>query len=106
MRVPKALAALQERIHPQELIELRAAAEAAPLPAPPVPKPLGWGRAMLDHLATEAPVRDHYRYDPNRLLPSSARVRQVRIERRPLRPCMGDVAELLERIESLVEVAK
>jgi len=45
---------------------------------------------------------DHYRYDPNRLLPRSAMVRQVRIERLPLRPCMGDVAELLERIETLV----
>ena len=103
MRVPKALATLQERVQPQELIELRAAAEARPIPAPPAPLPLGWGRAMLNHLkAADAPARDHYRYDPNRLLPRSAMVRQVRIERLPLRPCMGDVAELLERIETLV----
>jgi hypothetical protein len=89
-----------------EFPALRAQIEAKPLPAPPAPKPLGWGRAMLDHLkAADAPVRDHCRYDPNRLLPSSARVRQVRLEqRRPV--SMGDVADLLARIESLVEVAK
>ena len=89
-----------------EFPALRAQIEARPIPAPPAPPaplPLGWGRAMLNHLkAADAPARDPFRYDPNRLLPSSARVRQVRIVRLPLRPCMGDVAELLERIETLV----
>jgi hypothetical protein len=96
-----------ERFWPTEIVELREVAEAKPLPAPPAPKPLGWGRAMVDYLNTEAPVkdRDPFRYDPNRLLPRSAMVRQVRIERRPLRPCMADVAELLERIETLTGVA-
>jgi len=66
----------------------------------------GTSRVVLDELkAADAPVRDHRRYDPNRLLPRSAMVRQVRIERRPLRPCMADVAELLERIETLTGVA-
>jgi len=66
----------------------------------------GTSRVVLDELkAADAPVRDHRRYDPNRLLPRSARVRQVRIERLPLRPYMGDVAELLERIETLTGVA-
>jgi len=85
-----------------EFPALRAQIETKPLPTPPAPKPLGWGRAMLDHLNTEAPVRDRdpFRYDPNRLLPRSARVRQVRVERLRLRS-MGDVAELLERIEAL-----
>jgi predicted glutamine amidotransferase len=41
---------VRERIHPQEFIEARAVAEAAPLPTRPTSKPLGWGRAMLDHL--------------------------------------------------------
>ena len=88
-----------------EFPALRAQIEARPIPAPPAPLPPGWGRAMLNHLkAADAPARDPFRYDPNRLLPRSAMVRQVRIERRPLRPCMGDVAELLERIETLTGV--
>lgn len=39
-----------------EFVEARAAIEAKPTAAPPARKPLGWGRAMLDHLAEEAPV--------------------------------------------------
>ena len=47
---------LLERIHPTELIKARAAAEAAPLPAAPAPKPPNWGRDMIAFLRTEAPV--------------------------------------------------
>lgn len=99
---------VRERIHPTELTKLRAVAESRPLPTAPAPKPIGWGRAMVDYLKIEAPVRDRdrdpFRYDPNRLLPSSAMVRQVRVERIRLRD-MGRVTDLLERIAQLVEVA-
>lgn len=65
----------------------------------------GTSRAVIDELkAADRPARDSHRYDPARLLPSSARVRQVRVERLRLRG-MGEVAELLERIAQLVEVA-
>lgn len=96
-----------ERFWPTELVEARATVETKPLPAPSAPKPLGWGRAMVDYLNTEAPVkdRDPFRYDPNRLLPCSAMVRQVRVDRIRLRD-MGSVTDLLQRIEQLVEVAK
>jgi hypothetical protein len=66
----------------------------------------GTSRAVLAELkAADAPVRDRFRYDPNRLLPSSARVRQVRVEKLRLRG-MGTVADLLARIEQLVGVAR
>jgi hypothetical protein len=39
-----------------EFPALRAQIEAKPLPTPPAKKPVGWGRAMLDHLNAEAPV--------------------------------------------------
>lgn len=80
---------------------VRAVLEASPLGCAP-----GTSRTVIAELkAADAPARDHYRYDPNRLLPRSARVRQVRVERLRLRS-MGDVAELLERIAQLVEVAR
>lgn len=47
---------LAERIHPTEIEELRAVAEAKPLPAPPAPKPPNWGRNMITFLHAEAPV--------------------------------------------------
>jgi hypothetical protein len=98
---------LLERFWPTELVEAREVAEAQSLPAPPAPKPLGWGRAMVDYLNTEAPVkdRDPFRYDPNRLLPRSAMVRQVRVDRLRLRS-MDDVTNLLNRIAQLVEVSR
>jgi hypothetical protein len=65
----------------------------------------GTSRAVIDELrAADAPVRDDRRYDPNRLLPRTARVRQVRVETLRLRS-MGQVDALLARIEQLVEVA-
>lgn len=68
-----------------EFPALRAQIEATPLPAPPAPKRPGWARGMLAHLHAEAPVdgRDPFRYDPNRLLPRSAMVRRVRVDRIP-----------------------
>jgi len=93
---------LLERFWPTELVEAREVAEAQSLPAPPAPKPLGWGRAMVDYLNTEAPVKDR---DPNRLLPRSAMVRQVRVDRLRLRS-MDDVTNLLNRIAQLVEVSR
>ena len=98
---------LLERFWPTELVEAREVAESKPLPAPPAPKPLGWGRAMVDYLKTEAPVRDRdpFRYDPDRLVPASTLVRQVRVDRIRLRN-MGQVTDLLERIAQLVEVSR
>ena len=81
---------VRERIHPQELIELRAAAEAKPLPAPPAPKPPNWGRDMIAFLNAEAPIEravDHRRYDPDRLLPRHATVRRVA----PARVVLDDI---------------
>lgn len=77
---------LLERIHPTELKEARAVAEAKPLPAAPAPKRPGWGRDMVTYLRAQdrSVVRDPFRYDPNRLLPASARVRQVRVDSVPM----------------------
>jgi hypothetical protein len=42
----------------------------------------GTSRVVIDELkAADRPARDPFRYDPNRLLPRSARVRQVRVDR-------------------------
>ena len=81
---------VRERIHPQELVKLRAAAESKPLPAAPAPKPIGWGRDMIAFLRVEAPAvpaADHHRYDPDRLLPRHAVVRRVT----PARVVLDDI---------------
>jgi hypothetical protein len=41
------------RLDDGEFPELRAAIEAKPLPKPPAPKPLGWGRDMIAFLRAE-----------------------------------------------------
>jgi hypothetical protein len=79
-----------------EFPEIRAQIESKPLPVPPAPKRPGWARGMLNHLHAEAPVdgRDPYRYDPNRLLPRSAMVRRVCVDRIPQdRPELAPVSQ-------------
>lgn len=44
---------LQERIHPQELIELRAKIEAKPIPVRPVSRRENWGRDMIAFLRSQ-----------------------------------------------------
>lgn len=64
---------VRERIHPQELVQARAAAEAAPLPRP-VRRPAGSARPALDYLTATAPVdgpvSHHSRYSVRALVPA------------------------------------
>lgn len=90
--------------YPAPSLELSRTARTA-LEAPRLNCAPGTSRVVIDELkAADRPVRDPFRYDPNRPLPSSARVRQVRVESCRVRT-VDDVAELLERIEQLVGVA-
>lgn len=68
---------VRERIHPAELVVAKTLPATMPQRFhPPITatESLAWMRAQ-DRRAS----RDPYRYDPNRLLPASALVRQVRV---------------------------